>query len=383
MTSDSTTTTERPQSADIPLSLLDWLGDRRQMNEEILISFKRNGQSVRVTGLVPDCQHGGIILESETSALPRGFRIALSPVSGATAEMVKRVAQRHGWPRGGTMQLKVSKSDGDLRIAGIAGDALPAGMYEIGLRVSGMRLQGASRRRISIRTGGSARLTVEEEPPEYRFELNETYGRFDDHTKRILDASPLDGLAASEWLDPTVLHRDRRKACLMNILAKLRVVPSIGKPLSEHVRRILVVEDNRVYAEVGPEFFPIVSDGKLNGGKFLKRDATVHATHRRLLRRMDFSDQDYDLKSYREELPEGSLQVIGAAPREGRCASPEVRFVDIDIDEANPAYDVLRGAIHCGHLLSGHQTDHFKMRATIAGLPANDFLYYRAVELGS
>ena len=96
---------------------------------------------------------------------------------------------------------------------------------------------------------------------------------------------------------------------------------------------------------------------------------------------MDLPDQDYNLKSYRETLPTGSLQVIGAAPKEGRGTSPEVRFVDIDIDEANPAYDTLRGAIHFGHLIAGRKTDHFEMRKTISGLPANDFLYYRAVEL--
>ncbi|MDE0103144.1 MAG: hypothetical protein OXN89_12260 [Bryobacterales bacterium] len=351
------------------------------MHEEILIRFERNGQSVSVTGLVPDRHHGGIILEEETSALPRPFRIALTPVPGATAMTVANVARRHGWPVGGSMKLNVSISEGDLRIAGVAEDALPAGTYEIGLRVNGMRLKKASGRRISIRAGGTARLTLGEVLPKYRFELNETYGRFDGQTKRILDASPLDGLPASDWLAPEVLHRDRRKACLMNILAKLRVVPSIDKPLSEHVRRIIVVEDNRVYAEVDRDFFPIVSDRKLNAGTFLGRDATVHETHRRLLRRMNLSDRDYDLKSYRETLPTGSLQVIGAAPKQGRSASPEVRFVDIDIDEANPAYDTLRGAIHFGHLLGGHQTDHFKMRQTVSGLPANDFLYYRAVEL--
>ena len=351
------------------------------MHEQILISFKRNGESVPVTELDPDPQQGGIVLGGETSALPRGFQIKLSPVPGATAAMVASVARRRGWPRGGAMKLKVSIADGDLRIAGIAKDALPAGIYEFGLRVGGLRLKRASGQRISIRAGGAARLTLEEEPPEYRFELSETFGRFDDHTRRILDESTLDGLAASEWLGPEVLHRDRRKACLMNILAKLRVVPSIRKPLSANVQRIEVVENNRVYAKVDPEFFPIVSDGKLNDNKFLQRDATVHETHRRLLRRMKFSDQDYDLKSYRETLPTGSLQVIGAAPKEGRGISPEVRFVDIDIDEANPAYDVLRGAIHCGHLISGRQTDHFEMRKTISSFPANDFLYYRAVEL--
>ena len=353
------------------------------MHEQILISFKRNGQSVPVTGLVPERRHGGIVLAGETSALPRGFRITFSPVPGATEATVANVARRRGWPRGGPMKLNVSTANGDLRIAGIAEDALPAGTYDFGLRVGGLKLKRALGRRISIRTGGTVRLTLDEKPPKYRFELNETFGRFDDHTKRILDESPLDGLAASAWLGPDVLHRDRRKACLMNILAKLRVVPSIAKPLSAHVRRILVVEDNRVYAEVDSDFFPIVSDGQLNENQFLNRDATVHETHKRLLRRMDLSDQDYDLKSYRETLPSGSLQVIGAAPKQGRSGSPEVRFVDIDIDEANPAYDTLRGAIHFGHLLRGHQTDHFEVRKTISSLPANDFLYYRAVELST
>ena len=370
----------------VPLLVLDHSANRlfqvgARMREKILISLKRNGETVPVTGLVSDLQDGGIILAEESSALPRGFRIMFSPVSGATAELVANVARRRGWPSGGPMKLNVSISDGDIQVDGVAEDALPAGTYEIGLRVNGLRLKRSSGRRISIRNEGTARLTLEEKAPKYRFELNETFSRFDDHTRRILDASPLDGLAASEWLGPRVLHRDRRKACLMNILAKLRVVPSIDRPLSKHVRRIFVVEDNRIYAEVDPPFFTMVSDGRLNENNFLQRDATVHDTHRRLLRRMQLSDQDYDLKSYRENLPAGSLQVIGAAPRGGGTASPEVRFVDIDIDEANPAYDTLRAAIHCGHLLGGHQTDHFKVRKTIARQAANDFLYYRTVEV--
>ena len=353
------------------------------MHEKILISFKRSGRFVPVTGLVPDRQHGGIILADESSALPRGFCIELSPVPGATAALVADVARRRGWPQGGPMKLAVSISEGDLQIAGIAEDALPAGTYDFGLRVNGLRLKRASRRRLSIRTDGTARLTLEEKPPKYGFELTETFSRFDDHTRRILEESRLDGLAASEWLGPNVSHRDRRKACLMNILAKLRVVPSIDSPLSEHVRRVHVVEDNRVYAEVDSQFFPIVSSEELSQSQFLKRDLTVHDTHRRLLRRMELSDEDYDLRSYRESRPSGSLQVVGAAPKEGKGASPDVRFVDVDIDEANPAYDLLRGVIHWGHLMQGHKTDHFKIRQRIARQPANDFLYYRAVELNA
>ena len=350
------------------------------MREKILISLKRNGRTVPVTGLVTERQNGGIILANESSAFPRGFCVEFSPAPGATAARVARVAQRLGWPTGGPMKLKVSISEGDIQIEGIAEDALPAGTYKIGLRVNGIRLKRASGRRISVRNQGTAQLTLEEVLPKYRFELNETFSRFDEHTKKILDASRLDGLAASEWLGPQVLHRDRRKACLMNILAKLRVVPSIDRPLSEHVRKLFVVEDNRIYAEVDPPFFTIVSDENLNEDSFLQRDATVHETHRRLLRRKRLSDQDYDLKSYRENLPTGSLQVIGAVPKRGGTPSPEVRFVDIDIDEANPAYDALRAAIHFGHLLGGHQTDHFEMRKTLALQAANDFLYYRTVK---
>ena len=353
------------------------------MHEKILIGFKRNGSFVPVTRLVPDREHGGIILADESSALPRAFSIEMSPVPGATAALVANVAQRLGWPPDGPMKLKVSISDGNLQIAGSAENALPAGTYEFRLRVNGIRLKRASRRRLSIRADGTARLTLEERPPRFRFELNETFNRFDDHTRRILDESQLDGMAASEWLGPNVLHRDRRKACLMNILAKLRVVPSIDGPLSKHVRRVFVVEDNRVYAEVDSRFFPIVSSEKLSQNQFLKRDITVHATHRRLLHRMEFSDGDYDLRSYRENLPNGSLQIVGAVPKEGKGTSRGVQFVDIDIDEANPAYDLIRGAIHWGHLMRGHRTDHFKIRQRIARQPANDFLYYRAVELNA
>ena len=111
---------------------------------------QRQSQPDSSPGLVPERQLGGIVLAGETRALPRGFRITFSPVPGATEATVANVARRRGWPPGGPMKLNVSTANGDLRIAGIAEDALPAGTYEFGLRVGGLKLKRASGRRISM-----------------------------------------------------------------------------------------------------------------------------------------------------------------------------------------------------------------------------------------
>ena len=62
------------------------------MHEKILVTFKRNGRVVPVTGIDPDFQDGGIILSGESSALPRGYGISLLPIDPGTKSQVSRLA---------------------------------------------------------------------------------------------------------------------------------------------------------------------------------------------------------------------------------------------------------------------------------------------------
>ena len=340
------------------------------MNEKILIEFKRDQKIVPATDFETDPAGMGIVLDGETSAFPRGFRLSVKPADPVTEEKVRRVRQRLDWPTPRTFRLNMSRQGSRMQLAGVDSEALPGGRYDIEFRLSGISTKKSFWTNQKLPEGGILELTVEEEKQKHRFELNTTVSKFDDETRTILQASEIDGKPADRWIQNNVLHRDRRKACLMNILSKLAVVPGRDRRLNQFVEKIVFVEIDRVYAKVGPDFFDTVAGG------FLRKDATVHSTHQRLLKKIPGSPDDYKLVSHREKRGSGSLQVIGAVPKDGR----KVGFVDIDIDGANPGMDLAHFFIHVGHLFDPRKTNHLTMRKRIVG-QTGDFLYYNAVEV--
>ncbi len=344
------------------------------MREKISISFKRNDQPVAVSDFDTDEKEGGITLAGETSAFPRGFGLSVTPANEVTEERVWRVQQRLDWLNSMSFKLNVSKKGPRLLVTGVDKEALPAGRYDIEFVLSGIRFKRSEFRNQRIEEGGSLDLTFEEKKPKHRFELNTTFGKFDKETQDILQESPIDGRQGDRWIKPNVLHRDLRKACLMNILAKLAVVPTRQKRLNKLLKKVIFVEADRIYAEVDPAFFETVEK------EFLAKDKTVHSTHKRLLKRAPGAPKDYRLRSHREAKGSGSLQIIGAVPRPGSGLQPGVRFVDIDIDEANPSFDLARFFIHFGHLFRTGKTNHLKLRRKISE-QTRDFLYYNAVKV--
>jgi hypothetical protein len=340
------------------------------MAERILIEFKRDRRIVAVTDFRTDPDERGVILDGETSAFPRGFRLSVTPADPVTEERVRRVRQRLDWRSPRSFRLNMSRQGHRLQLEGVDPKALPAGRYNIEFRLSGIRFKKSISKNQRISEGGKLELTFEEKQPKRRFDLNTPLSEFDDETKNILQASQLDGKRADRWIQPNVRHRDQRKACLMNILAKLAVVPSRHERLNRFVRNVFFAEMDRIYAEVAPDFFEIVKQ------RFLDKDVKVHSTHKRLLSRIPGSPDDYKLESYREKRATGSLQVIGAVPKNGR----DVAFVDIDIDKANPGFDLARFFIHFGHLFDSRKTNHLTLRKKIAA-QTGDFLYYDAVKV--
>ena len=344
------------------------------MKEKFSITFKRNDQLVAVTNFDNDEKDGGITLKGETSAFPRGFGLSVTPANEVTEEKVWRVQQRLDWLNSMSFKLNVSKKGSRLLVEGVDDEAFPAGRYDIEFVLSGVRFKRSELRNVRIPEGGSVDLTFEEKRPKHRFELNTTFGKFDAGTQDILQASEIDGLRADKWIKPNVRHRDLRKACLMNILAKLAVVPTRQDRLNKLLRKVIFVEADRIYAEVEPAFFDTVKE------KFLAKDKTVHSTHKRLLKEIPGSPRDYRLRSHREAKGSGSLQIIGAVPKPDSGLPPAVRFVDIDIDEANPSFDLARFFIHFGHLFRAGKTNHLKLRRKISQ-QTSDFLYYNAVKV--
>ena len=59
-------------------------------------------------------------------------------------------------------------------------------------------------------------------------------------------ASALDGMAIAAWLE-SANPRPSRKACLLNLTAKLRTVPAPADPLITDVNSIFFAGTERVY----------------------------------------------------------------------------------------------------------------------------------------
>lgn len=340
------------------------------MNEKIFISFRRDGKVLPVTGLDPDREIGGITLCGETSAFPRGFGVNVWPADPVTKERVWRVRRRLDWPIP-PFRFNLSRLGDRLVVTGIDEKALPSGRYDIEFRLEGMRFKRSFFRSVRLKEDGDAEVVFEGRPSKFRFELNTDVASFGENSRRIIRASKIDGLRGEDWLQPDVVNRDARKACLLNLLAKLSITPSRADRLNRSVHKLLHVEADRAYAEVDESFLRSVSDG------FLPPDLAIDATHKRLLR-MTANPDDYELVSYREKKGNGALQVVVAKPKPMSAAPRGVLFADIDIDGSNPSYDLARFMTHCGHLIQGKTTDHFKMRRRIVG-QAGDFLYYDAV----
>ena len=352
------------------------------MNEHILIGFKRDGKVLPVTGVRttrPEPHENGIVLSGESSAFPRGFDLGLYP-NEITKHRFKAVQRRLDWLNPSRFEVEISRHLEQLRIEGVDKDALPHGDYTLKINVDGLDLK-STRRSIRIPKNGSVKVTLEAKKEKLKLKLNTSVRKFDDNSRRILNhpKSKLDTLPAAEWLTADN-GQDRRKAALLNIFAKLNVIPVANKnySLSHSVKHVFHAEVDRIYCAVKPEFLKIVH------GAF-KYDAFVNPTHARLLSRMPFKQKDrpklkdkYKLESYREQAAT-SLQVVVAKSKQG-SPHTDTLYVDLDIDKSNPNYDLLRFMMHVGDVINSKKTNHLKLRSKIVKDPTTKkFLYYDVV----
>ena len=144
---------------------------------------------------------------------------------------------------------------------------------------------------ITVSKSPARKVVFEAKPPKQTISLS-PFSDFDQDSLDILNhkASKLDRLSAVDWLT-TRTNQDRRKACLLNILAKLAAVPTRRGRLNRSVRNVFHCEMDRVYCAVTPDFFKIIK-------RTFNKDATIHATHKRLLARIPHSRaEDFELRS--------------------------------------------------------------------------------------
>ena len=344
------------------------------MNESILIEFERRGQPAPVTSFRSTQRNpheNGLVLDGETSQFPRGFMLNLRPLGDPTKLAFKRVQRNHDWLSRNIFQLEATRQDDRLQLEGVDAEALPPGRYELEMRLSGMQFVQA-KQQISIRKNQSKVVRFREKPAKQKLALNRPIDSFDRESVRILrhKKSLLDGTSAEDWLENRP-GQDRRKAPLLNMLAKLAALPRVPDPLSRRVHYVFHAEMDRIYAAVSEDFHTTVS------GSFSK-DATIHSTHRRLLLRIPHRRADeYTLTSYRERAP-SSMQVVIAEPPAD--VADRTHYADLDIDEANPGWDLARFVMHVGDVLDPRKTNHLELRKTLTDGETSDFLYYDVVK---
>ena len=325
--------------------------------------FARRNTDLPVTGLDPI---EGIVLDNETSAWPLGVALQLEPISPGTRVHCENIQRAQGWIGARTFGLSMSIRGGRLRFEGIKPGLLPEGKYRVSIFLGGYRFHHQLHE-FTIPPDDTALIIAKEKEEKRRFRLDRPVSDFDDSTRRIVESSTIDGIGLPVWL--TQEHRrDSRKACILNILARLRS-PIQGKPpLSDGVVRLIFADVDRIYAELEPRF---VARIQLPDAGF-REDAVIHSTHLRLLKYVPDGAVS-QLHSVREHVSKISLQLTLALPEDPDAT----QYADIDVDLGNPFTTPLGFIIHAGELIDPGKTDHLALREKLQSHPCKEFLYYR------
>jgi hypothetical protein len=150
----------------------------------------------------------------------------------------------------------------------------------------------------------------------------------------------------------------------LNLLAKLRALPTPDEPLISQVRYIFFVDVDRVYAAVEPKFHDLLKKTENGTGKFLKDPGNVHSTHVRLLNHIEYNREWYDkerLVSYREDAMPSEQAVVAVPEGNENQVKRRLHYADLDIDLASPYRDLLGVVVHLGEILDDGRTDHLKL----------------------
>ena len=335
------------------------------MNEYIEVKLRRHGRPLRIARQVPD----GIELD-ERDPIQRTVSIGFDAANEITEYRVRRVRQLQDWDPG-QFKLLVSVEDGSLVLRGVDPFALPEGRYTVRVRLEEAKTRERTRT-VGIDENGHAVLAVDVQTDDRDVAVD--LGT-DQSIIRVLDGSSADGESAVAWLNQD--RRPAKKACLLNLLASLRVRPTLSAPLIEQVQSVYHVGTERIYAKVDLEFLRRLDELANDPRKrFYREGRPIASIHRKLIdsipkdvRQLFSPDR---LLSFRGE-GSPSLQAVVAEPPAGSAFT----FADIDLDLGNPLQDVVGFIVHMGELVGGDPTNHLDLRKKLARTPAGAFLYYK------
>lgn len=197
--------------------------------------------------------------------------------------------------------------------------------------------------------------------------------------RRVLDASFLDGRDAVGWLmNPKT--ETIRKACLLNMLAKLSVTPTKETPLIADVIAVFAVKLERIYAvlraEVRARLETYVADDRM---PFYRDSGPVLAVHHELLAHLPAGIAAPGFQAAGPlQTPLASFRAEGAPSLQLVIADSPYAYTvaDVDLDEHNPLEDVVGLVGHLLELSRGGVTDQIAMRETLSHGAAAPFLCY-------
>ncbi len=311
-----------------------------------------------------------IVIAGETDTFPRRVVLGLSAADPLTEMRLNHFFQPQG---DRAFQFTAMIAGGALRLVGDA----PDGSYRLRVMIEDLKLAQdvlplAVRRNFS----DTVVATVVADPRDLRL-----VGRLDAQIERVLRASTLEGENGLAWLADAG-QRASRRACMQNILAKLRCAPSVDEPLLHLVKDVFLAAADRIYATVDARLHSRLQE-LVEAGEWSHEGQPQSACHARLLdevveRHFEPAGSQYTLDSFRQKsVP--SVQIVVAVP-----STPGARFyADIDIDLGNPFMDLRGLVVHAGEVASGELTNHVAMRALLADDPSVvRFLAYEVTEAG-
>jgi len=306
------------------------------MDESLLLRFESVERPLNVTDFT---SAEGITFDENPEASPLNIAIGLKPL---LPSLLGPVQLRHNWSDG-RFVLDAAVDSGGVRFYGAQGDrnGFPAGVYDLTVEVESYQFRDWAQR-ITIRESQQTVTTVHEKRDRRRVQL---HSDIDSLTAEVLDhpRSLLDGMGARQWLDSPV-PRPARKACLLNVLAKLRVPPDptrgLPEPLTSLIEFVYFADVDRAYMAAKPDLSTRL-DRMVETGLWVEEGvpkATIHARLKESLTRsgIDIPNQDknrFSLMSYRQG-GRNNLQIVVALPPEG-FPIPTV-YADVDIDLGNP-----------------------------------------------
>jgi hypothetical protein len=342
------------------------------MHEYIEIQFRRKNKPFAIERQVT----GGFEFD-EPDPPARSIDVGFSPFGDGTKYRMMHIRQVKGWsPQ--EFRLRMSVEDGSLVIRGDDEYSLPEGFYDVTADVDSAKVKKKPKR-VEVKHDSHGVVVVDLELDERTIDVD--IAGADTQILDVLARSVFDGQAGTLWIDDDDV-RPTKRACALNLLANLRVFPSLSKPLITDVMCLIHGGDERTYAQVSPAFCDRVT-ALSEDHDLVYPEGPPHASiHELLLKSIEAFDPaatgvflKSGLRSFRAEGGPSLQMVITTEPQKTYPS----RYADLDLDLGNPLQDVAGFVVHIGELLDGKPTNHLDLWKKLKKGKASSYLYYKVV----